>query len=100
MTVPNAQRRQPTHNQVSAHRSAPPYPPIDPRLYYPWRRLGDWGFGARSVAALVRAGLPVVRFGKQKFFMGSALIAVLENGSGATSNKEKPGSVRDVTAGQ
>ena len=100
MTIAARQHEKLARNQAGAHDHAPAYPPIDPRLCYPWRRLGDWGFGARGVAALVRAGLPVVRFGKQKFFMGSALIAVLENGSGATSNKEKPGSVRDVTAGQ
>jgi len=64
-------------NTAGAHRPAPPCPPIDPALVYPIRRLADWGFGARSAAALQRAGLPILRFGKLKFFTGSGLIAVL-----------------------
>jgi hypothetical protein len=99
MTVAATQRRQPTHTQAGADRAAPPYPPIDPRLCYPWRRLRDWGFGGRGVAALVKAGLPVLRFGRLKFFSGAALIAILESGSGATSHKEKPGKGSDP-AGQ
>jgi hypothetical protein len=65
------------YNAAGPHRSAPPCPPIDPALCYPWRRLKDWGFGARSVAALVKAGLPTLRFGKMKFFRGASLIATL-----------------------
>ena len=58
-------------------RPPPPCPPIIPDYVYPWRRLSDWGFGSRSVAALVKAGLPVLRIGKLKFFRGSGLIAVM-----------------------
>jgi hypothetical protein len=71
----------PANNNASPHRPAPPCPPIDPALVYPWRRLADWGFGARGVAALQRAGLPAMQFGKQKFFLGAALILVLQNGA-------------------
>ena len=56
---------------------APPCPPIVPELVYPWRRLADWGFGARGVAALVKAGMPVLKIGKMKFFRGDALISVM-----------------------
>ena len=67
-----------THSRDTARsRSAPPCPPIVPEFVYPWRRLKDWGFGARSVAALVKAGLPTLRFGKMKFFRGEGLISVL-----------------------
>jgi len=69
--------KRPANNAAGAHRPPPPYPPIDPALVYPWRRLGDWGFGARGVAALQKAGLPALRFGRQKFFLGSGLISVL-----------------------
>ncbi|MBU4273726.1 MAG: hypothetical protein KKA28_17835 [Planctomycetes bacterium] len=85
------------NNAAGAHR--PTFPPIDPRLCYPWRRLADWGFGSRGIAALQKAGLSALRFHKQKFFLGSALIAVLKNDSGATNDKEKPGKGGDL-AGQ
>ncbi len=85
MTTATGQR------ESSRRRHAPPYPPINPRLCYPWRRLTDWGFGARGIAALQKAGLPVLRFGKQKFFRGAGLISILENGSLPTNHKEKPG---------
>jgi hypothetical protein len=55
----------------------PAAPPIDPRLVYPIRRLGDWGFGARTVAAMQRDGLPVLRYSKWKYVRGDALIAFL-----------------------
>jgi hypothetical protein len=55
----------------------PPCPPIVPDYVYPWRRLRDWGFGSRTIAALVKAGLPTLRFGKLKFFRGAALIETL-----------------------
>lgn len=70
----------PTRNTAGAHRPAPAFPPIDPQLCYPWRRLSDWGFGGRGVAGLQKAGLSVLRFHKQKFFLGSALISVLQAG--------------------
>ena len=69
-----------TRNQGGGHRPVAPYPPIDPLLCYPWRRLADWGFGARSVAQLQKAGLVALRFHKRKFFMGSALIKILQDG--------------------
>ena len=67
-------------NRPGPHRAQPVAPPIDPGLVYPWRRLGDWGFGSRGVAALVKAGLPALKFGKSKFFRGVDLIAVFERG--------------------
>ena len=76
--------KRPARNEAGPHRPAPPCPPIDPALVYPWARLSDWGFAARSIAALRDAGLVTLRFGKRKFFRGSALIAVLENGNAAT----------------
>ena len=74
-------KARPANNSAGPHRSTPPYPPIDPALCYPWRRLRDWGFGTHGVKELKKAGLSVLQFHKQKFFMGSALIAVLENGT-------------------
>jgi hypothetical protein len=65
---------------------APPCPPIDPALCYPIRRLSDWSFGSRGRAALIRAGLKVMQFGKLKFFMGSSLIATL---AGETKGQEQ-----------
>ena len=70
-------------NQAGPHRDAPAFPPIDPQLVYPWRRLHDWGFGACGVAALVKAGLPVLRFGRLKFFSGAGLISVLKSAGDA-----------------
>jgi hypothetical protein len=69
-------------NAAGPHRLAPPCPPIVPDHVYPWRRLADWGFGARGVAALVKAGLPVLRFGRLKFFSGQGLIDVLSGATG------------------
>jgi len=64
--------------QAGAHRPSPPCPPIDPNLVYPIRRLADWGFGPRSVSAMQRAGLAVMRFSKWKFVSGRALVEFLE----------------------
>jgi len=64
-------------NAAGPHRPPPPAPPIDPGLVYPFRRLADWGFGARTVAAMQRGGLKVMRFGKWKFFRGADLIEFL-----------------------
>jgi hypothetical protein len=47
-------------------------------MVYPIRRLADWGFGARTVAAMQRAGLPVFKFSKWKFVTGKALVEFLE----------------------
>ena len=69
------------YNSPGPKRQPPPCPPIDPVLVYPWRRLRDWGFGGRGIAGLVKAGLPVLRFGKLKFFTGSGLIATLQGKS-------------------
>ena len=76
-----------TNNAAGPHRSAPPCPPIVPEYVYPWRRLHDWGFGARGAAALVKAGLPTLRFGKMKFFRGASLIATL---AGETKREGQP----------
>ncbi len=65
----------------------PPRPPIDPALTYPWVRLGDWGIGARGKAALIDAGMPVLRFGRMRFFRGADLIAVLKQG--ATEGRDR-----------
>ena len=67
-----------SRNQPGPHRPAPPCPPIDPALTYPIRRLADWGFGARSRAAMQRGGLPVIKYSKWKFVTGAALIRFLE----------------------
>ena len=32
---------------ASRRQPKPRRPPINPTLVYPWRRLRDWGFGAR-----------------------------------------------------
>ena len=69
----------PSRNQFGPHRPAPPCPPIDPGLVYPFRRLIDWGFGARTVAGMQRDGLKVLRFSKWKFVRGSDLIVFLES---------------------
>jgi hypothetical protein len=66
------------NNTAGPHRPAPPCPPIDPSMVYPIRRLGDWGWGARSVAAMQRAGLPVLKFSKWKFVTGKSLVEFLE----------------------
>lgn len=65
-------------NIPGPHRPAPPAPPIDPAVVYPFRRLADWGFGPRTVAAMQRAGLRVLRFSKFKFVRGADLIAFLD----------------------
>lgn len=69
-------------NEAGGHHLTPSFPPIDPRLCYPWRRLRDFGFGARGIAALVKAGLHPLQFGKLRFFAGSSLIAVIERHQG------------------
>jgi hypothetical protein len=66
-------------NVPGPHRAIPPYPPIDPRLVYPVRRLGDWGWGARSIDMMQRAGLRVLRYSKWKFVRGRDLIHFLES---------------------
>ncbi|NMC19606.1 MAG: hypothetical protein GYA33_04230 [Thermogutta sp.] len=73
--------KRPSRTQPGPHRPIPPYPPIDPHVTYPIRRLADWGFGPRSVARMQRLGLPVLRFGKWKFVRGRDLIAFLESAS-------------------
>ncbi len=70
--------RQPPVTRSCGRQPEPPCPPIVPEYVYPWRRLRDWGFGGRGTAALVKAGLPVLRFGKLKFFSGAGLISVME----------------------
>lgn len=72
----------PSRNAPGPKRHAPPCPPIDPRLFYPIRRLPDWSIGGRGRKALVDAGLPVYQFGRLKFFSGADLIAVLKAGDG------------------
>ncbi len=67
-----------TRNQAGAHRPAPPYPLIDPNVVYPIRRLADWGFGARTVAAMQQNGLRIMRYSKWRFVSGRALIEFLE----------------------
>ncbi len=79
MTRPPSRQKR---NEGGDHRPAPSFPPIDPRLVYPWRRLRDWGFGARGIASLVKAGLAPMKFGKLRFFAGLALIGVLERHQG------------------
>ena len=69
-------------NTPGPKRHAPPCPPINPALVYPWRRLHDWSFGGRGIKALEKAGLRAICFGKLKFFRGSELIRVLEAGGG------------------
>ncbi|NMC19311.1 MAG: hypothetical protein GYA33_02725 [Thermogutta sp.] len=75
--------KRPSRTQPGPHRPIPPYPPIDPALTYPISRLRDWGFGARTVAAMQRQGLRTLRFGKWKFIKGSTLVAFLESASKA-----------------
>jgi hypothetical protein len=90
------------NNQAGPHRPTPPCPPIDPALFYPIRRLGDWGFGARTVATMQRAGLRVLRFSKWKFVAGSDLIAFLGRDSDSISGAEStnsPGKRPDSRAG-
>ena len=65
-------------NIPAPKRQPPPCPAIVPDYVYPWRRLRDWSFGGRGIAALVKAGLPVIQFGKLKFFSGAGLIATLQ----------------------
>jgi hypothetical protein len=89
-------KRPSPNNRAGAHRPAPPYPPIDPELCYPWRRLADWGFGGRGLAALKKAGLPVLRFHKQRFFRGSALISVLEQDGGSGTIRLAEGAEDDA----
>jgi len=67
------------HNQAGPQRPIPPCPPIDPNLIYPIRKLADWGFGARTVAAMQRDGLSVIKFSKWKFVSGKALVEFLES---------------------
>jgi hypothetical protein len=55
----------------------PPCPPIDPALVYPIRRLHDWGFGNRSLAAMQRDGLKVLHYSKWKFVRGADLVDFL-----------------------
>ena len=69
-----------TRNAPGPKRSPPPCPPIDPALVYPIRRLADWSIGGRGRAALVKAGLRVLQFGKLKFVEGAELIRVLKAG--------------------
>jgi len=78
-------------NQAGPHRPQPSAPPIDPALVYPICRLRDWGFGARGVAALQRAGLQTFRFGRLKFFSGAALIDVLQRGGGGSPDSQSEG---------
>ena len=67
-------------NTPGPKRHAPPCPPIDPALVYPWRRLRDWSIGGRGIKALENAGLQAIRFGRLKFFEGAELIRVLKAG--------------------
>jgi len=83
--------KRPTSNQAGAHRPRPPYPPIDPALVYPWQRLSDWGFGARTVAAMQRDGLSVLRFSKWKFVTGTALVKFLERRVGGRLAEQQTG---------
>ncbi len=68
-------------------RSPPSCPPIVPTYVYAWRRLKDWGIGGRGIAALVKAGLRPLQFGKLKFVEGAELIRILKTG-GATSDPQ------------
>jgi len=70
----------PPHNTPGRKRYTPSFPPINPSLVYPWRRLRDWSFGGRGVKALEKAGLRAICFGRLKFFRGAELIRVLETG--------------------
>ena len=67
-------------NTAGPYRGTASAEPIVPNYVYSIAKLHDWGFGARSVAALQRAGLKTLRFGARKFFRGSDLIAALERG--------------------
>lgn len=77
------------NNTAGPHRPTPPYPAIDPSMTYPIRRLADWGFGARTVAAMQRDGLPVLRFSKWRFVSGKALVEFLERAAVATREGTK-----------
>jgi len=77
------------NNLAGPHRPAPPCPPIDPTMVYPIRRLADWGFGARTVAAMQRDGLPVIRFSKWKFVWGKALVEFLQRDAEETKEGTK-----------
>ena len=83
----------PRQRKSGQRRRAPTFPPIDPSMVYPIRRLADWGFGSRGIAALQKAGLPVFCFGKRKFFSGADLVAVLKKGGSATNHKATLGAV-------
>ena len=76
-------------NQAGPHRVISTAEPIDPAKVYPIRALHQWGFGARSLAAMQRAGLPVIRYTKWKFIRGGALVEFLERGA-ATSTEVAP----------
>ena len=78
--------RQPT-TTAGPHRPAPPCPPIDPTLIYPIRRLRDWGFGARTIAAMQRAGLNVCKYSKWKFVFGRDLVDFLRGASVETKEE-------------
>ena len=49
---------------------APPCPPIVPDYVYPWRRLHDWGFGSRTVAADRQGGDAHHAIRQVKIFQG------------------------------
>jgi len=86
-------------NQPGPHRPAPPCPPIDPALTYPIRRLGDWSFGARTVAKMQKEGLRVLKYSKWKFVRGADLIAFLEGQPDTTSgavSANSPGKTPDA----
>ncbi len=72
----------PARNEAGPRHPPPPCPPIDPRLVYPIRRLADWGFGARTVAAMRKGGLPVLAYSKWRFVRGVDLIDFLAGASG------------------
>jgi hypothetical protein len=64
-------------------------PPIVPEYVYPWTWLHCWGFGARGVNNLIKAGLRALEFGRLKFFRGRDLITVLEQSSENHQRNEK-----------
>jgi hypothetical protein len=64
-------------------------PPIVPEYVYPWAWLHCWGFGARGVKNLVKAGLRALKSGRLKFFRGRDLITVLEQSSDNHQSNEK-----------
>ena len=65
-------------NEAGPHRAVSTAEPIDPAKTYPIRALHQWGFGARSLAAMQRNGLRVLRYSKWKFVRGQDLIDFLE----------------------